>query len=476
MTAPVPLTLDELLHAVVEACVQEITAAQHELVTERAAHAAELRRKGDPALKVTLPNGIEVQTETSAEAEALMDWLMQAPELVTSAVRAAKRGPYGKHNLGPVQSKIVEALGAGPLQHRELAELTGAADRNLRYTLLSMTARGLVVRGWNQLRQVVVYALPGVELPPVPEDRPNKGVRVNVPPLAPRAPTAERSADAVTRTPSPRSPAVEAGKDAEATPSGGAAKPSAQPTAVGAFNPRQVGSDLTGERLATFVGAEKTRDRRLNGEAVWLFRCELCATEKRWSMRDVRRIRRKHAGFKCRCQKPGGDAPKRPAAIDRTGLVLGAFTCEADGGGEGTAHRWLFRCRTCKGRLVLTASKLHGYQSSKTSPRCTTCEPPRQRGRPPKNAVPAAYTPETDGFRDTEPEDLDELDAGDTDALLSRAMRESEGDGFIRRALARPAARRPERDGEDDQEDGERQPAEDLDEDADDETEELDFE
>ncbi len=417
MTAPVPLTLDELLHAVVEACVQEITAARREVAMLE----AELCRKGDEALKVTLPNGIEVQTETTAEADALLDWLMAAPELITAT--GTKRGPYSKHNLGPVQAKIVEALAAGPMQHRELAELTGAADRNLRYTLVSMVGRGTIVRGWNQLRQVVVFALPGVELPPVPEDRPHKGVPASEVTkaakvgsgsekrepslhLSPPRVAVEKSAAIPARTPAPRAPTVERSADASSPAP-------VQREAVGASTsaPRtgRPGLDLTGVKVGNFVGIERTRGR-IAGAVVWLFRCELCGAERGWTNSHVQATKRARVPGRCSCQ--GGPKP---------------------------------------------------------------IQAPILRAAP-------AYKPQTNGLETAEQldENPSELDVGDdVGDLLSRAMAEAEGDGRIRSIAARASRpRRPDDDQED--EDGsssEGEKSEPDDEDAEDDgVEELDFE
>ena len=132
-------------------------------------------KERDKALKI--PASIE---------DAILDewtsfYFEHAPELLAFAMVGLdrldpeKRGGYQKHTLGPIQSKIVGALAGGPLQHREILEATGSSDRNLRQTLVSLVARGTIARGWDQLREVVLYALPGTELAPVPAARKNTG-------------------------------------------------------------------------------------------------------------------------------------------------------------------------------------------------------------------------------------------------------------------------------------------------------------
>lgn len=422
------LTLQVLTEAVTSRWHDQALELGRQLGEERAAREraeAELRRKGDEALKVTLPNGIEVQTETTAEAEALMDWLMSAPELVTGAVRAAKRGPYGKHNLGPVQTKIVAALQGGPLQHRELAEATGAADRNLRYTLVSMVARGTVVRGWNQLRQVVVFALPGVELPPVPEDRPHTGKKRDDTRESPRsAPNGEiaENRSAPSRNPDKTVRAAPAAASTEIASNEGAKSEPAPRVSVPPG--RYVGADLTGVTVGDFKGTEKLGGRDGLGRVQWRFECvNGCGRHRVWTAAVVSMMQKRRAQPKCECQ--GGIRP------------YSAVT----------------------GRVPMAPP------------------PPVKR---PSQARTEPQIEEAGGDRLLD-EKLDELDGGsvvdDVDGLLSRAMREAESDRSRRSwgDVGGPLGRAGGRNEEDEGDEGEA-PAAEQDDDDEEPVEELDFE
>ncbi|HEY3495735.1 MAG TPA: hypothetical protein VGK73_13650 [Polyangiaceae bacterium] len=56
--------------------------------------------------------------------------------------KRTERGTYARHSLGPAQQRIVHALGSGPLTVKQIADLTGIHERNLRRNMVSMRARG----------------------------------------------------------------------------------------------------------------------------------------------------------------------------------------------------------------------------------------------------------------------------------------------------------------------------------------------
>lgn len=53
-----------------------------------------------------------------------------------------RRVTYQRKALGPAQVRIVHALGSGPLTVKQIADLTGIHERNLRRNMVSMRARG----------------------------------------------------------------------------------------------------------------------------------------------------------------------------------------------------------------------------------------------------------------------------------------------------------------------------------------------
>jgi hypothetical protein len=418
LTAPVPTTLEELLHAVVEACVQEIAAARQETASAR----AELRR----VLEVFTCNPEEYPDARAAIRRA-------RDRLEAERDEARREGQAAAESVLDLRKQL-EAL---------RLELVEAEDLRART------------------------------------------------PRPPRAPTAERSADAATR------------KDAVTAPSGAGAATTAQPTAVGAFNPRLGAEDLTGKRIGSYICEGKSDAPRRNGGAVWTFRCEACGALKKYSVQDFRRLTKKHVT--CPCQVPGRRPPSKPREVtDYTGLVLGSFTVE------------------CRQRRSMTTVNFRDYVRRGAAPRCPFCDPTSRQGPPPAPAAPPPVVPPTPPSPEAKPwsgrgrppqhvrrqrereafegagarvdasgadrlldERLDELDpttvgGDDVDDLLSRAMAEAESDGRIRSLAARAARPKAEReryedlDGEDDEPRAERDPEdEDADEDT---TEELDFE
>lgn len=142
MTAPVPLTLDELLHAVVEACVEEITAARHELATEKAAAAAE-RRDLEARLVEAEASSLELAKDLEATRSNLkvrLDQRLQdvdtiarlTRELERELTKTAKVGSGSEKRepklpVSPPPASVEKAVVIPPAPRKGLTDLTGAA-------------------------------------------------------------------------------------------------------------------------------------------------------------------------------------------------------------------------------------------------------------------------------------------------------------------------------------------------------------
>lgn len=86
--------LDDQIRALARRAAGPLTLAVKALIAEQVRAAADQISpppKGDDALKVTLPNGITVQTESQGDVDALMGWLGQAPKSVLGGSEVLRR-------------------------------------------------------------------------------------------------------------------------------------------------------------------------------------------------------------------------------------------------------------------------------------------------------------------------------------------------------------------------------------------------
>jgi len=126
-------------------------------------------------------------------------------------------------------------------------------------------------------------------------------------------------------------------------------------------------------KLGSFEVIEKTGGRYY-GQIIWLLRCHGCGAEMRWYTQKV--LGPRACAPPCKCAGPlppdSFDRHLRGRAVaDRTGTVIGSFTCTGptDGRNSNGEVLWSFQC-TCGRSRCFTASFIAKTRFRKSTPRC----------------------------------------------------------------------------------------------------------
>lgn len=325
-------SLDDRLHALVRRTAGALAVEVKALIAAQVRAAADTiapppERQGDDALKVTLPNGITVQTESQGDVEALIGWLGMAPAVVleqpslpvsppSSAVAKDEVVTDDEVFLAP-PSPVPVQLGFYTLGKRISARrwLYTCSRCGSSVVMTEREARAHA-RGntmplglckpecWELLRH---EAQPGelTKSPKMGSDSPIREVVSNPAPAPANGKSGAKYSENIQPTLEAVSPSNEAPKSATPAPERPAAKPKAAPASrLSGF------ATLMGQVFGTWLVIERAPSSGANSR--WACKCLTCgAIKEHYGFM----LRRKPAG--CLACRKAGKAPAKPESPAR---------------------------------------------------------------------------------------------------------------------------------------------------------------